>query len=214
MNLKEAFRYQNFIKRMLGAAQAHLSVQSNVTKTIQKHLRSKANSEAVDEEIDTSKERLITIKPDIIVKFMVSLLDEHKKLCEAISKAKANCGLDIDSAIAMNTKRQQVVCVLENMNNIKQLKRIISGHAYKFNAEGNQVPYVYDIEESVFLDFDRGMVKSYIKELNSECDKISSQIDKIMVETEVDYAAPYDVNDNFEDALSTFAEKQGVEEMN
>jgi hypothetical protein len=74
-------------------------------------------------------------------------------------------------------------------------------------VEGNQVPYIYDVEEETKLDFDKSYVRERMKELHSECDKISAQIDKIMVDTEVDYEGPYDVNDNFEDVLIQFATK-------
>lgn len=207
MNLKEAFRYQNFLVELLNETRSHLSQRANITKIEQHHLRKKVNSEAEDEVIDTSKERTITIKPDIIVKFMISLLEERCRLSEAITEAKATCGLDIDSAVSMNVKRHEVIRVLNFMNGIKDGKRIISGRANKFNVEGNQVPYIYDVEEETKLDFDKSYVRERMKELHSECDKISAQIDKIMVDTEVDYEGPYDVNDNFEDVLTQFATK-------
>ena len=106
MNLKEAFRYQNFLVELLNETRSHLSQRANITKIEQHHLRKKVNSEAEDEVIDTSKERTITIKPDIIVKFMISLLEERCRLSEAILKQKRPAD-SILILVSMNVKHMR-----------------------------------------------------------------------------------------------------------
>ena len=49
MNLKEAFRYQNKIQRLMDEAEILLRNERNVTKVTNTALRHKANPEAEDE---------------------------------------------------------------------------------------------------------------------------------------------------------------------
>lgn len=49
MNLKEAFRYQNKIERLMGEAKDILSRERNVTKVENTSLRHKVNPDATDE---------------------------------------------------------------------------------------------------------------------------------------------------------------------
>lgn len=204
MNLKEAFRYQNFLDRISGEALQYLGYNQNVTKTTQEHLRSKANPDAENETVDTTSERRIQHPVTSIVDFVVSIVREKEFLSTAIDKAKATCGVDIDSSIATNKCKQNAVRVLSAMGNIKSTERVTRGQAYKFNNEGNQTAYQYEVKEVSTIDFDRNKVKAIAKTLIGECDDVSARIDKVMIDTVVDYNPPYDVNDTFEDVLDIF----------
>lgn len=206
MNLKEAFRYQNFLDRTIENVTDYLDNNQNVTKITQNHLRKKANQDAENENINTTSERKIQLSVNSIIDFLVSLMGEKEKLCNAISDAKGSCGIDIDSAIAINKWKQSINRTLATMGNIKPLERTVRGCGYKFNAEGNQVSYVYDIEEVSVIDFDRNKVKAIAKKLITESDEVSSNIDKIMVDTVVNYNSPYDVNDTLDDMLDEFVQ--------
>lgn len=206
MNLKEAFRYQNFLERTVEGLTAYLSSTSSVMKITQEHLRKRANAEAEDETIDTTSERRIQYPINTLVDFVVLLMAEKEKLCAAISKTKNGCGVDIDSAIAINKWKQSVSHTFAGMGNIKSQERITRGQSYKFNAEGNQVSYAYDVKEVSVIDFDRNKVKSIAKKLIAEADTTSTGIDKIMVDAVVKYDPPYDVNDTLDDMLEVFAE--------
>lgn len=206
MNLKETFRYQNFLDSILGKTTGYLGYSQNVTKTTQNHLRSKANSEAEDEEIDTTKDRQISYPVNTLIDFCSHILSEKQKLGEAINNTKSSCGIDIDNSVAINKKKQEVVRVLSQMGNIKPSESIKRGTAYKFNAEGNQTSYSYDIKEVSVIDFDRNKVKAIAKKLITESDEVSNKLDKIMVDSEVTYTPIYDVNDSFDDVLEQFSE--------
>lgn len=204
MNLKEAFRYQNFLEELINETSSYLSYPGNITKTTQQHFRNKANPEAENEEIDSSTERTIAYPVNSIVDFLYATVGAKAELCNAISKAKSSCGVDIDAAIAMNKTRQRVSKVLSTMGAQKARETNREGRAYKFNGEGNQVPYIYDIKEVSTIDYDRNKVKSLSKALATVSDDVSTHIDKIMVDLTVEYDAPYDVNDSFEDVLDRF----------
>lgn len=204
MYLKEAFRYQNYLNELISATTSYLTTGQYTTKTVQEHLRKKANPDAENEVIDLTAERTLTCTANQMVDFLQHLIDEKQKLTKAISDAKKNCGIDIDAEVANNRIRQSVAATLSRMGNMKPTERMTRAYAYKFNAEGNQVQYAYEVKEVTTIDFDRNKVKGISKKLIQCADEASTAIDKAMVELAVDYNPNYSVNDSFEDAIEQF----------
>ena len=106
MNLKESFRYQNFLENMLAYAGNSLTDREHSLTITKNHLRKKANAEAEDmmETVDVGE----FFKNDDVLKFMTMLVEERSKLTNAIGKAKASIGFDLDAAIETNKFRQTV----------------------------------------------------------------------------------------------------------
>lgn len=206
MNLKEAFRYQNKLDTYFQSITTYLNYSNNIMITKQEHLRSKVNPDATDETVDTTKDRKISYPIDKLIQFAVHIILEKSKLSEEIENTKKNCGLNIDSAISLNKKKQELSKVFSYMANIKAVERVAQGRANKFNVEGNQVSYTYDIKEVSTIDFDRNKVKTLSKNFAKEADEVSTMIDKIMIDCEVNFVPTYDMNDTFEDALEQFVE--------
>lgn len=204
MYLKEAFRYQNYLNELISATTSYLSGGQYTTKTVQEHLRKKANPDAENETIDLSAERVLAYTANQMVDFLQHLIDEKQKLTKAISEAKKCCSIDIDAEVANNRIRQSVAATLSRMGNMKPSERMTRAYAYKFNAEGNQVQYAYEVKEVTTIDFDRNKVKGISKRLIQSADEASTAIDKAMVELAVDYTPNYSVNDSFEDAIEQF----------
>lgn len=204
MYLKEAFRYQNYLNTLISTTTGYLSDTRYTTKTVQEHLCNKANPDAENETVDLSAERVLGYTANQMVDFLQHLIDEKQKLTMAISEAKKSCGIDIDAEIANNRIRQSVAATLSHMGNMKPSERMTKAYAYKFNAEGNQVQYAYDVKEVTTIDFDRNKVKGISKKLISGADEVSTAIDKVMVELAVDYVPNYSVNDSFEDTIEQF----------
>lgn len=204
MYLKEAFRYQNFLNGMIDKTLGYLSLNRFTTMTVQHHLRSKVNPEAEDETIDLSSEREIEYTADQMIAFLEYILCRKQVLTEAISKAKKDCEIDIDAEIANNRVRQRVSATLSRIGNIRPSERISRGYAYKFNAEGNQVQYTYDVKEVTTIDFNRNAVKRLSKSLIGLADDTSTAIDKAMVELMVKYEPEFSVNDSFNDVMELF----------
>ena len=78
------------------------------------------------------------------------------------------------------------------------------GRDYKFNVEGNQVMYYYEIEVESSEAYDRAKAKELMRDMIAKADENSTLIDAALINTMVDYAPKFDVNDNFEDAMETF----------
>ena len=202
MNLKESFRYQNFLERMMLSAGESITNREHSLSVVKKHLRSKANSEAsdVEEAVDFGE----FYKNDDVLSFMIFLIEEKDKLTTAIGKSKASIGFDLDAAVETNKFRQALVHRTKMMLSHSASKKMERGVGYKFNAEGNQNQYFYDIEVEYSEAFDREAAKRLIKEVSTGADKTSAEIDSAMINTQVDYNEPFNVNDSFDDAMEQF----------
>ena len=115
MNLKEAFRYQNKLQRLMEEAQYILAKDRNVTKVENTALRHKVNPEAEDETTvempDTEYAEQIT---EVAV-FLMFLLGEKERLSRAIRTAKQGMDMDFDGEVSLNAKRQEIAGIFRHM---------------------------------------------------------------------------------------------------
>ena len=144
MNLKEAFRYQNFLEDMLSCVENLLQDSSYLYTTTRTHLCHKANPNAEDvvEIIEPDETYLVAD----IIEFGLYIIDAKKSLMHAVSEAKAKLNIDIDAEVGANKMRREFCESLKPMLRRKNKKRIERGEGYAFNNEGNQSTYYYDIE--------------------------------------------------------------------
>lgn len=208
MILKEAFRYQNYLTSLINYALDYLSCDCNMMSIKQEHMRKKINPSAENETIDILKNSTLEYTPNQVIDFLMEVLSEKEKLTKAIDAAKNKSESNMDSAMAMNKVKQNIVNILDGVARKKSSERLTKGTDYKFNAEGNQITYIYEVKEITTIDFDRNKVKGIIKKLNKETDEVSYKRDRLDVELEVNYSPSYDVNDTFEDAIDTFVNSE------
>ena len=203
MNLKEAFRYQNRIEWLMGEAKDVLGRERNVTKVENTTLRHKVNPDVEDETTVEEPETEYADQITEIAVFLMFLLDEREKLSRAIREAKKGMDMDFDGEVSLNAKRQNIAEVFRRMSEIRCSERLLPGMGvgYKFNAEGNQVSYRCDLKKVTTINFDRTKVRSYATGLSKKADQVSAELDKSMVNTDVAYEAPFDVNDTFAEVL-------------
>ena len=203
MNLKEAFRYQNKLQRLMEEAQCILSREENVVKIENTALRHKVNPEAEDETTVALAETEYAEQITEVAVFLMYLLEERERLSGAIRAAKRAMDMDFDGEASLNAKREDIAGIFRRMGEIRSSENIFSGqgHGYKFNAEGNQVSYRCDLKRVTSINFDRNKVRSYAVGLNKKADKVSAELDKQLVITQVDYEPPFDVNETFADVL-------------
>lgn len=205
MNLKESFRYQNFLDSKLNEARYSIGERSHALKTTKVHLKNKANPDA--ENITEVVEVEDFFPNDDVVAFMCWIVAERQKLTEAIYKAKASLDFCLDAAIETNKFRQHTSSAVKGMLRFTPSKKTEQGRDYKFNVEGNQTPYYYDIETSFEENFTRDNAKKVVRDMITKADKTSAEIDSAMINTTVDYEPLFDVNDSFEDVMAEFTEK-------
>lgn len=202
MNLKESFRYQNYLDGLMKAAQYSLAIREHALKTKRNHLRNKANPEAKDEFDEVEVDPFFP--NDDVIRFMGWLVQERERLSIAINLAKRGLPIDIDAAVETNKFRQRAAASIRNMLQNRASKRMTQGTDYKFNNEGVQSPYYYDIEIIVEEAFNRSRSRDVMRDLLAKADEVSSAVDEAMVNTVVLYEPTYDVNESFDDVMEAF----------
>jgi hypothetical protein len=204
MNLKEAFRYQNKLQWLMTEAEEILRRDRNVVKVEQTALLHKVNPDAVDETTMEPADTVYAEQITDIAVLLMFLLGERERLSRAIREAKKAMDMDFDGEVSLNTRRQELASIFRNMVQLRSSETVISGGGvgYKFNAEGNQVSYRCDLKTVTTINFDRSKIRSYAAALSRKADEISADLDKRMVNTEVSYEPPFDVNDTFAEVLA------------
>lgn len=191
MNLKEAFRYQKFLQDMLDSAVNSLIIKTHCIKQTKNHLRNIVDEKLSNYSEETTPENEY-FENDKVIGFALSIIEEREKICAAIKEAMS---------------RQHLIRGLQYMMNYKPGRRIETGYGQKFNVEGNQTEYKYDVEIVETDAYDRKEAKELLKKLASESDVVSNHIDRIKVNTIVNFTPSYNVNDTFDDAMNEYLAK-------
>ena len=201
MNLKESYRYANYLDGLLSTAYTYLRNKGFVTTTVEEHLRKQSNPDVENETIEVQKPFDVEFSPNDVIDFVVKVIEEKEKLSEAIAEAKSTTEINIDNAIAMNKKKHGFVSVLNGIADIKPSETKTTSKSYKFDINGEQKPYVYDVNRKTSIDFDRTDVRNLIKKYLKETDEISAKLDLIEITTQVDFVPKWDINEKFEELV-------------
>ena len=203
MNLKEAFRFQNKLQRLMDEAMDILSREKNLVRVEKTALLHKVNPEAQDETTIELPETDYAEQITEIAELVMFLLSERGRLGAAIRAAKMGMDLDFDGEVSLNAKRQELAGVFRQMAEIRSSENVYAnaGVGYKFNAEGEQVSYRCNLKKVTSINFNRNKVRAFATGLSKKADQISAELDKRIVNTEVDYEPPFDVNDSFAEVL-------------
>ena len=209
MNLKEAFRFQNKLQSMMDEAQSILGSTANITKVQNTYLRKKVMTEAENETTIDAPATEYSEQITLVAEFLLHLLSEREKLSVAIFQAKAGLNLPagLDGEVSLNSKRQEVAGLFRRMAGLRSSEVLIpnGGTGYRFNNEGNQVSYRCDVKRVTTINFDRNKIRKMCGDLSKKADEVSAALDSVMVNTQVEYTVPFDVNDTFAEAFEEFA---------
>ena len=209
MNLKEAFRFQNKLQSMMDEAQSILGSTANITKVQNTYLRKKVMPEAENETTIDAPATEYSEQITLVAEFLLHLLSKREKLSVAIFQAKAGLNLPagLDGEVSLNSKRQEVAGLFRRMAGLRSSEMLIpnGGTGYRFNNEGNQVSYRCDVKRVTTINFDRNKIRKMCGDLSKKSDEVSAALDSVLVNTQVEYTVPFDVNDTFAEAFEAFA---------
>ena len=210
MNLKEAFRFQNKLQSLMDEAERILADDRNITQVKVTALYKKAMPEQENETTVEPAPSEYADHIDAVAAFLLHLLGEREKLSRAIRAAKERQEMDMDSEVSLNSTRQSLASFFRHMVDLRNSEKLLPGGAtgYRFNAEGNQVPFRCDAKRVVTIHYDRNRVRSYLKQLTEKSDQVSAQLDRCLIKSQVDYDAPFDVNDSFAAVFGDYQERQ------
>ena len=209
MNLKEAFRFQNKLQSMMDETQSILGSTANITKVQNTYLRKKVMPEAENETTIDAPATEYSEQITLVAEFLLHLLSERETLSVAIFQAKAGLNLPagLDGEVSLNSKRQEVAGLIRRMAGLRSSEVLIpnGGTGYRFNNEGNQVSYRCDVKRVTTINFDRNKIRKMCGDLSKKSDEVSAALDSVLVNTQVEYTVPFDVNDTFAEAFEAFA---------
>lgn len=211
LNIKEACRYQNFLDSVINTLSGYIRDTDNAIKITEIHLKSKNNSDAKDEILDKTTERQFDCSVVDIAYLINNLIGEKCKLSNAIEHAKRGIVINVDNqeftldSALENAKRCRALSGnIKVLTNLKSRGSKKSGSDYKFNVEGNQVRYVYDVEVVTTIDYDRNNIIKLYKKLVDKADKLSNKIELAMLQDVVDYEMIYDLHDSVEEIVEKY----------
>lgn len=212
MNMKDAFRFQNKLKSLMCEAASILQDRRNLVRVKTTHLRSQVMADTQDAVVVEAAPSEYAGHANEVAAFLMSLMGEREKLSQAIYAAKGTLGLDMDSEVGLNRQRQELAEIFRHMTTLRNSEKTIAGggSGFRFNGEGNQVSYRCDAAQVTTIDFDRNKIRGMAAALSKKADEISMSLDRCLVNTEVIYAMPFDMNDSFEEILNDFIEKAAV----
>ena len=212
MNLKNAFRAQNKLQALMDEAGDILQDRDNTLKVTTTHLRSKVMPEAQDAVTEDIAPSEYTEHISLVAAFLMAMLAEREKLSTAIRDAKSKLPLDMDSETGLNRVRQDLAGTFRWMTALRNSEVVLpgGGSGYRFNGEGNQVSYRCDAKQVTTINFDRNKIRGMATELGRKADEVSAKLDQCLVNTTVDYALPFEMNDSFDVILSDFIQQHST----
>lgn len=215
LNIKEACRYQNFLDSVINTLSNYIRDTDNAIKITEIHLKSKNNSDAEDEILDKTTERQFDCSVVDIAYLINNLIGEKCKLSNAIEHAKRGIVINVDNqeftldSALENAKRCRTLSGnIKVLTNLKSRGSKKSGSDYKFNVEGNQIRYVYDVEVVTTIDYDRNNIIKLYKKLVDKADKLSNKIELAMLQDVVDYEMIYDLHDSVEEIVEKYLNRK------
>lgn len=203
MNLKDAFRYKNFLNQLSEETTRILGQRSNQYQTTRLHKIHDANPDGQDRTEVVEPADLLDI--NTAMKLYMSIIEKLEQLNKAINEAKRSLNFDLDATVQANNKRRNLANSIRSILKSKSHEAETCLTGYKFNNEGVQNPYVYVMVETTTERFDRTAFKQTMDDLLKKSDEVSTMIDTAMVNTTVNYDMPWSVNSEVEDILVQFA---------
>ena len=199
MNLRESFQYMNFLDTNISKVNMMLYDESNLVTVEQEHLKKAANPNAEDEKI--IKPKVLRCSPMDLIKFLDELMEEKEKVSKAIYEAKSKTEVNLDHAVSINKAKQKQLNTLKRLVVLKPSESEGFDYDYMINNEGNQVQYKYKVKQVKTIDYDRNKVRNKYRALSKECEEMSTLIDKIQINTEVDHDPKWRISDTLDDML-------------
>lgn len=204
MKLREAYHHANQLKALTREVRLHLMSDAIMMHTLITHYYSKTDATMQDEITNPHEGVTKPASPETLIELYHFLHKQATELQNAISKAKRLCEYDIDVLSANNKTMRECARELTSLARKKpsETTRMQSGR--KFNAEGNQVSFVYETKVVSTIDYDRSMVKKLNKDILTEADAQSELIDRLMVEIDVDFVPAFDLRDGIDEVIEWF----------
>lgn len=172
------------------------------------HKKSLADDTKQDEVIENGTEKKYEVSVEEICKVIERLIEEKTKLSGLIESTKANLTVDVngnpmtvDAAVEYNKGIREFAEALSNLSRNKNTVEKGSGRDYRLDVEGKQTIYVYPVETTYALTFDKKDIEAKKKELMKLADKNSIEIDRARINSEVEFDTALEATDSLEEVI-------------
>jgi hypothetical protein len=212
MVLKEAYQYSNALSTWMSECAGELRCPALYKKIRSEHNKSVVNPDAKDEVIESTEYMVDKTKVSVhdMIETYLDIMRERETLMTAIEKAKASVeSVNLDVAFGSNKDKRSLIATLIVMNSCKDTEEKTKAQDYKFNVNGEQVKYFYDVTSVTTVSFDRHEVKGLIKKLTDDVNATSTKIDQAEISTVVDYSAKWSIADSLDDIILTHVSNGG-----
>ncbi len=172
------------------------------------HKKSEADSTKADEVIENSIEKKYDISVDQICTVVEKLIDEKTRLSGLIESTKASLTVEvngkpmtIDAAVEYNKGVRDFANSLSTLTRNKATVEKSTGRDYRLDVEGKQTTYVYPLETTYTLTFDKKAMDAKKRELMKLADKNSVEIDRARINSELEFDTVLEVTDSVEEVI-------------
>lgn len=188
MNLKEAFRYQGFLGRILEEVGSKLSSENNCL-TITKRYVSSSDGEILREE-STAGGGLYDM--DKLADLLIKISEEKIKLSQAIFETKIKlreegCNIDAD------LEREKYLRAAEG-----HIHRMLLHKGYSMRSEATRGQYMELIAKE---NYDRVTIKKLKEGLEAEYELLECENNARLMFSKVEYDPPFNINDTLEEII-------------
>ena len=180
-------------------------------KVTEYHLISKAEPDK--EDFTRTNDSEIQYGRELLIKIMDRALSERIEIAMAITKAKMKyleqTGMDIDAIASANKSRHIANEAVKSLCGIQPTVREVQngGIGYRFNVEGNQMPYKYDIRIESQPNVDKAYAVGWLRESQTIAEHLSNEIDRAYINTEVDFVPEFDIRISFDELIEEYKNK-------
>ena len=207
LSLKEAFSYQKYLDRLIQDVGLLSLDDINYLQVTALHNKHAANPDEEDYIVDLTLERILPGSPDDLIRFYIFIINEKIDLTTKIHEAKKTLPINLDVELANNKLRRDASASLSRILQKMKKKNVEeTATAYRFNAEGNQVRYMYTVTKTYEVDYDRSKTKTLSNRYKDEADTVSKEIEQALMHPCVDYAPKLIYDESLEDAFKVFVD--------
>ncbi len=212
MNLVEACKLARNIETLKIQVAEIVANMDYATKVTEAHLKSKAGEGLEDETVIREVDKAYEITTEEAIKLLDILMEKKALLSSAIEAAKHNIKIEVnglelayDSAVEYNKSLRDVVIYrMSRLNRIKEGVTKTTAMSHRFNAEGNQIPYRYDVELKTESLVNLQDTKKKEKAYRKLADEVSTKLDEAKLATKIDLDLGIELNDTLDDVIEAF----------
>ena len=109
--------------------------------------------------------------------------------------------MTVDAAVEYNKGIREFAETLSSLTKNKDSVEKSTARDYRLDVEGKQTIYVYPLETTYKLTFDKKEMDAKKRELMKLADKNSVEIDKARINSEVEFDTVLEVTDSIEEVI-------------